>query len=251
MRSRALLEMVKGRWREFVREPSALYFVILMPIVWMAIMAGINAGVHEHVGIGWLTTGTAPAVAENVRHALTSDASVRLVDGDDATLNSALRRGDILLVIEPHADRSWTYRFDPANRDASRARMLVDYLVQSGAGVKPAIAARDEPMSVPGTRYLDFLMPGLLALSITTTSLFGTGAVIVVSRRENLLKRYLATPMHKVDYILSHIIGRFFSLAIEVAAVLGAGALLFSVPLVGHIATVLLVSVLGAAAFTA
>jgi ABC-type multidrug transport system permease subunit len=84
-----------------------------------------------------------------------------------------------------------------------------------------------------------------------TTSLFGTGHTIVANRRENLLKRYMATPMQPFSYILSHIVGRGFILVVEIASVLGAAWLMYRFVPAGSMMNVVLVSALGAAAFTA
>lgn len=102
-----------------------------------------------------------------------------------------------------------------------------------------------------GTRYQDFLIPGLLAVSIFSTSLFGVGMTIVAHRREGLLKRYLATPMPSYDYILSHIIARIVILGIEVGTQLLAAFLLFRFRLAGSFWDYALFSLLGAAALTA
>lgn len=85
-----------------------------------------------------------------------------------------------------------------------------------------------EPGFTTGERYIDFLIPGLAALSLFTTSIFGTGMTIVVNRRENLLKRYLATPMKTREYLLSHILGRFFIMHLELLSIFSAGYLFFS-----------------------
>ena len=103
----------------------------------------------------------------------------------------------------------------------------------------------------PGSRYIDFLIPGLIALSLMSTSLFGTGMVIVVSRREKLLQRLLVTPMSKVDYFLSHILSRFVIVLLEVGVVLTVGYPLFGFVVKGSLLEFLLYSFMGAACFTA
>src|SRR5262249_46379769 len=100
-------------------------------------------------------------------------------------------------------------------------------------------------------RYIDFLIPGLLGFSIMTSSLFGIGIVIVASRRENLLKRYLATPLKPHQYVLSHIVGRGFVLAVGLVAILLRGWLMFGFHVAGNLLTFIGFAALGAAAFTA
>jgi ABC-type multidrug transport system permease subunit len=250
---RSLWEMVKGRWREFVREPSAFFFVIFMPLLWMLILGFAFSSPHkESYGVGWQNDGSdAGPVAAAVHGALEHDARVRLEEGSAAELGERLKRGEIVVIVQPVAAGPWVYWLDPANREATRARAALDDLVQAAAGRRDVVATTERKVEVPGTRYIDFLVPGLIALSIMTSSLFGIGAVIVVNRRETLLKRYLATPMRPLTYIVSHLIGRLFVLAVELTAILLGGALMFHFRVAGSWGALLLVAVTGAAAFTA
>jgi ABC transporter DrrB family efflux protein len=100
-------------------------------------------------------------------------------------------------------------------------------------------------------RYIDFLIPGLIALNLLTTSLFGTGMGIVTARRENLLKRYRVTPMHLADYILSHILGRYMIACLEIGTILVFGWVVFGYSLAGSWLDFGLMVLLGTGAFTA
>lgn len=248
---KALVQLTLGRWREFVREPSACFFVVFMPIMWMGILgAAFDHPRPVRVAVGWQAGANGDA-ASVVRDALARDPDVRLIEGEPAALATALRRGDAQLIVEPREAEPWRYVFDPANREAGRARLQIDALVQRAAGRVDPVATHDEPTEVPGTRYVDFLVPGLVALSIMTSSLFGTGAVVVVSRREHLLKRYLATPLRPSLYIASHILGRLFILAVELTTTLAFARVAFGVRSAGSLGAVVAVAVLGAMAFTA
>jgi ABC-2 type transport system permease protein len=249
MRKRsAFVEMLKGRWREFVREPSALFFVVLMPVIWMAILGFAFSGdTVVRYGVGWRADLPGNAA---VKAALATSDRVTLREGDADAMDTWLKRGDVQLIISS-TDTELIYMYDPANRESQVARLVVSDVIERGLGRQDKLGARDTAISVPGTRYIDFLVPGLLALTIMTTSLFGTGHTIVANRRENLLKRYMATPMQPFSYILSHIVGRGFILVVEIASVLGAAWLMYRFVPAGSMMNVVLVSALGAAAFTA
>ena len=107
------------------------------------------------------------------------------------------------------------------------------------------------PSNLKGSRYIDFLVPGLLAFSLLTTSLYGTGMCIVSNRRENLLKRYQATPMRSHEYILSHIIGRYLIMSIEIITVLATAVLCFDFSIAGNLFDFFILALLGASCFTA
>ena len=251
MASKALAEQLKARWREFTREPSAFFFVIFMPILWMAILGFAFSGdSYESYGVGWV--GSEAPVGElypDAKRLLEGSEQVRLVEGDEATLKQALRKGEVLVLVEV-GDQSARFLYDSANKESKRVRDLANDLVQQAAGRTDPVLATDEPAAIAGTRYIDFLVPGLLALSIMTTSLFGTGMTIVVNRRENLLKRYLATPMRPMTFIVSHIVGRGYILVIELVTILLTAWLMFRFWPDGSLIGAVLFAVLGAAAFT-
>lgn len=251
-RGNAFIEMCKGRWREFRREPSAFFFVMFMPVLWMAILGFAFSGAKkERYGVGWQTSAGTQSSANVIHDALIKNEQIKLVEGDVASLDLSLIRGDILIVLSPPVDGSgWRYKFDATNREATRARTALDDIVQAAAGRQDVLSVAEDHVTVPGTRYIDFLVPGLVALSVMTSSLFGIGATIVVNRRENLLKRYLVTPMQPVAYILSHVIGRLFILAVELGAILIAAFAMFKFQVQGSLFSFIFVAALGAATFT-
>ena len=95
------------------------------------------------------------------------------------------------------------------------------------------VAARDEPVEVVGSRYVDWLVPGLLGMNIMSTGLWGIGFSVVTARTRKLLKRLVASPMRKRDYLLGHLFGRLVFLVIEVGALVGFSRLVFGVPMRG------------------
>jgi ABC-2 type transport system permease protein len=115
----------------------------------------------------------------------------------------------------------------------------------------PAFSDRSGDVPLSDVRYVDFLIPGLLAVSILSTSVWGVGMTIVSNRKENVLKRLLATPMHAYQYILSHVIGRSAILLLEVGSQLLAGFLIFRFTVTGSLITYLLFALLGASTLTA
>lgn len=258
----SLAELVKGRWREFIREPSAAFFVVLMPIVFMTILGfALDGDRADLYSIGWVSDSTQQANSASQRHlsALRSDPSFKVKTGTQQDLEVELRRGTILLIAKSVSNlpasgqldsASLQLQFDPANRAARQAKDRTIDTLQRAAGRQDPLQISSIMTEAKGSRYVDFLVPGLLAMSIMSTSLFGTGMLIVANRRENLLKRYLATPMLPFQYILSHIIGRGFMLSVEVLTLMLAARIIFSFVLIGSWFDFAVFAILGAAAFT-
>jgi ABC-2 type transport system permease protein len=251
MFSRSLVEQIKCRWREFRREPSAFFWVVFMPIIWMlALGFAFSKPRPESYGIGFLPPFQKSPLATEIQNTLRSHPQIKMKEGDSEALTIKMKRGEISLIVQMQAADTMRYQLDVHNPEAVRARAFVDGLVQELAGRTDPIKKEERAMTVEGGRYVDFLIPGLLGLSIMTSSLFGVGMTIVSNRKENLLKRYLATPMRPYEYIVSHIFGRFMVLAAEFAAVMITGFLIFRFHVYGHFWSYLLFSILGAASFT-
>jgi ABC-2 type transport system permease protein len=125
----------------------------------------------------------------------------------------------------------------------------VDEVVQRARGRADAAPVRDERVVERGSRYIDFLIPGLLGMNLMGGGLWGIGFVLVDMRVRKLLKRLVATPMRRTDFLLAMMGSRILFMLPEVALLLGAGALLFHVRVQGSLLAVLAVSLLGAVSF--
>jgi ABC-2 type transport system permease protein len=131
------------------------------------------------------------------------------------------------------------------------ARRVVDEALQRAAGRHDAWAPREMPVATPGSRYIDWLVPGLLGMTIMSTSLWGVGFSIVQARTRKLLRRLVATPMRRRDYLLAQAFARLVFLALEAGALLACGRLFFGVPMRGSWIVVIALSVVGALSLAA
>jgi ABC-type multidrug transport system permease subunit len=143
------------------------------------------------------------------------------------------------------------YRYDDTNPEGRAARMLADRAVQKAAGRSDPVASNDELLREPGSRYIDFLIPGLLGMNLMGSAIWGLGFSVVDARRKKLMKRLVATPMPKAYYLLSFILSRLLLLVIEVGALVGFGVFVFHVPLRGPGLELVMLCVLGSLAFSA
>ncbi len=135
--------------------------------------------------------------------------------------------GKVALLAEPGADGAVVYRYDDTNPEGRTARMLADRAVQRAAGRVDPVAASDRLMREPGSRYIDFLIPGLLGMNLMGSAIWGMGFAIVDARRRKLMKRLIATPMPRHYYLLSFLLSRLVMLVIEVGFLLGFGVFVF------------------------
>jgi ABC-type multidrug transport system permease subunit len=245
---RSMVQLTLVRFREFIREPEAVFWTFIFPIL---LAAGLGIAFRQRgpdkVQIGVVTS--APGSAAVVQ-ALTKDSTLVVNTYDDSAAALALRTGKVALLVLPgSAKDSVRYIYDRGRSDAVSARVLVDRAVQTGAGRVDPVRASDSYVTEAGSRYIDFLVPGLLGMNLMGSSIWGLGFTIVTARSKKLLKRLMATPMSRVQYLLSFLCSRLFFLILEVVTLLGFGHWAFGVPLRGSLVTLFLIAVLGAVSF--
>jgi ABC-type multidrug transport system permease subunit len=158
-----------------------------------------------------------------------------------------LRRGKISLLVE--GDAVPVYRFDPTRPESRTARVEVDNALQGGAGRRDAFKAQESHVTEQGSRYIDFLVPGLIGMNLMGTSMWSISFAVVNARLKKLLKRFLATPMRKSQFLGSQFISRLAFLVVEVAVVAIFAWLVFDVSIRGPIWLFCLLCLLGGAAF--
>ena len=239
-----LVELTLARLREFVREPEALFWVIVFPILMaMALGVAFRASGDEPVVVG-LVDGPGRAAVED---ALAASGAVETRPIAPGGIALALQRAEVQLVVEP--GRPPVYHLDETRAESRLARRVVDDALQRAAGREDAFTARDAPIERIGSRYIDWLLPGLLGMNIMSTGLWGLGFSIVQARTRKLLKRLVASPMRRRDYLLAQLLGRLVFLVVEVGALVAFGWLAFGVPIRGSLVTLAVTCLFGALSF--
>jgi ABC-2 type transport system permease protein len=245
MSSHPLWQLTTTRFREFLREPEAVFWVFAFPVL-LACALGLafRSQGRPDVLVGVLTGPGAASLEETL--AKTDGVRVRVVDRAHA--DEGLRHGAIHLLVVPGAPV--TYEFDPTRPESRVGRYLVDDLIQTAAGRQPAVPITDRTVSMPGSRYIDWVVPGLLGMNIMGTGMWSVAFSVVQARGRKLLKRLMATPMMRSHYLLSHMLSRLMFLVLEVTALLGFARLVFGIPISGSWLTLAGFCLLGAVTFS-
>jgi len=244
MTDHPLVQLTLTRMREFYREPEAIFWVFGFPIV-LAFALGLA---FRNAGPGELKVGVAAGPGDRVL-AASLDSSPRLGAAvlDSAAAQLQLRSGRIALLVVP--GDPMVYRYDSTRTESRLARLEVDDLLQRARGRTDPAAVRDERMVELGSRYIDFLIPGLLGMNLLGSGIWGVGFSVVQARQKKLLKRFMATPMRRSHYLLGFILSRLVFLFVEVAALVGFGWVMFDVGVRGSFAALTGITVLGALSF--
>jgi ABC-type multidrug transport system permease subunit len=239
-----LARLTQVRFFEFIREPEALFWVFIFPIL---LAAGLGVAFRNRPADVLKIATVTPQLAQSLRQEKLLDvAQLSAAAGEQA-----LRNGKVALLAVPAQAGAVTYRYDDTNPEGRTARMLADRAIQRAAGRVDPIASNDRFMREPGSRYIDFLIPGLLGMNLMGSAIWGMGFAIVDARRRKLMKRLIATPMPRHYYLASFLLSRLVLLVVEVGVVVGFGALVFGVPLRGSFLDLALLCVLGSLSFSA
>ncbi|MEM8735062.1 MAG: ABC transporter permease [Planctomycetota bacterium] len=245
--SSALLQLTLARLREFYRQPEAVFWVYFFPIL-MVVALGVafrNKPV-EQITVDVL----ASSRAEELLASLQEDERVVAGVFDAAECKQRLRTAKSELYVDPtSSDGSVIYAYDPTRPGSVVARDVADQIIQRAAGRIDPVTTSVTEVSEPGGRYIDFLVPGLLGMGLMGGGLWGVGFAIVDLRIRKLLKRFVATPMKKSQFLLGIMISRLFFMVPEILLLVVFAWLFFGVRVYGNWLAIIFVVLLAAFEF--
>jgi ABC-type multidrug transport system permease subunit len=242
-------QLMMARMKEMWREPEVIFWVFVFPIL-LALGLGIAfrnrpADVNRVAIVG----GEGAAHVLDLLKASSGKGSIRADVLPEANAFKQFRLGKYDLVVIPQAGGGLEYQYDPARPESVLARATVNDAIQAAAGRKDALPASEKASSQPGARYIDFLIPGLLGMNLMNSGMWGIGFALVEMRQRKLLKRFVATPMRRSDFLFALTSSRLALMLIELALLLGFGVLAFQMRVMGSWASILLISAVGALSF--
>jgi ABC-type multidrug transport system permease subunit len=240
-----IVELTIVRTKEFLRETEAIFWVFGFPLILaLALGFAFRSKPPDKIPVavveGPQAAARAAALAKSpvlLPHVVTAS------EGE-----AALRHGKISLLVS--ADAVPQYRFDATRPDARTARVETDAVLQSLAGRRDAFRASETHVTQQGSRYIDFLMPGILGMNLMGTGIWGVAFSIVNARMRKLLKRLIATPMKKWHFMVSQLLSRLIWLVLEATVLIAFGWVVFGVRVNGSLPLLFLICIVGGYAFS-
>lgn len=240
-----VLAVAKVAFREFWRTPEAVFWTYGFPLL-MTIVLGFafKPSTPQPLPVAVV----AGADAEAMAAALRGNPRLQVEVLDEIEADVALARGRVgALVRGTVADPR--LRADPARPDAELARLQVERALRDAQGhawVEPVFTAEDRP----GSRYIDFLIPGLIGLNLLGAGMWGIGFNLVQYRTQNLLRRLLVTPLGRGEFLAGFLCSRLLLVLPESAVIAAFGVLFWGVPFRGSVLAGCLLVLAGSLAFS-
>jgi ABC-2 type transport system permease protein len=241
--------LLLSRLRELQREPEVIFWVFGFPLI---LALGLGIAFRDKPADRTSIAIVSGPAAQDTLAMIQRSPQKSLIHAEVLDQSQALqgfRLGKYDLVVEPGENGNLQYRYDPARPESVLSRAEVDAALQSAAGRKDTIPTTTVTSSEPGSRYIDFLVPGMLGMNTMNAAMWGIGFALVEMRQRKLLKRFVATPMRRTDFLLALLSSRLILMVIEVGLLLGFGALVFHMRILGSLFTIVLIGAIGAISF--
>src|SRR5215831_14158355 len=241
--------LLMARMLELKREPEVVFWVFVFPLL---LALGLGIAFRNKPG-------NAPSVAivqpqgwqdgENLLRTSPQHEQFKMQVLNEEEARQGFRLGKFDLVVVPDSKGGFTYLYDPARPESVLAKADVNDTLQAAAGRKEVIATTTVTSSEPGSRYIDFLIPGLLGMNLMNSGMWGIGFALVDMRQRKLLKRFVGTPMRRSDFLLAMASSRLILMIIEVGLLLVFGVLFFHMRVLGSVAAIALIAAIGSLTF--
>ncbi len=245
------LHLLGARMTELRREPEVIFWIFVFPLL-LAGGLGIafrNKATDTTSVVIIAGPGTQDTVQMLQRSPLKASIRADVLPREQAL--QGFRLGKYDMVIEADDKGGFRYHYDPARPESVLSRTEIDNALQSAAGRKDPLATTSVTSSEPGSRYIDFLIPGLLGMNLMNSGMWGVGFALVDMRQRKLLKRFVATPMRRGDFLMALASSRLVLMVLEVGLLLAFGVVTFQMVVLGSWWTILLLGCLGSMAFGA
>jgi ABC-type multidrug transport system permease subunit len=234
---------------ELKREPEVIFWVFVFPLL---LALGLGIAFRNKPGDAAsvvIVSGAGAQDAQSLLDRSPQHSAFKIHVESPEEARKGFRLGKYDLIIEPDGKEGFQYRYDPARPESVLAKTEANDALQAAVGRKDVVPTTAVTSSEPGSRYIDFLIPGLLGMNLMNSGMWGIGFALVDMRQRKLLKRFVATPMRRGDFLLALMSSRVVLMVIEVGLLLAFGILVFHMRVLGSFLAVALLGAIGALTF--
>ena len=246
----------------FLRDRRSIFFSLFFPVIFMTVFSFTSDRDQDAFNIGIANSGT-NAMAEDFAQLLTESPLFDVTIGDAEGLRAQLVAGEQTMVLELPANFG-----EFGSNGTAEINVVVDaaQLTQLGLimpvldqtllsierefrGIEPMFSIAIEDVQARSQRYIDFLLPGLMALTLMNLSIAGSGFNIVEYRRKGILKRLFVTPIEPGDFITAIVLARMTIVLVQLSVLILFAVLLLDIRIIGNFFAYYFVVMLGTIVF--
>jgi len=180
---------------------------------------------------------------------ITGNTEFNFYNSDWKSAIISLKRGESDLIVADSAGLV-KYHFDPNNSQAQLAYMRLSALIKFPSSNSDSVTDQIKPLTLKGVRYIDFLVPGILSLGIMSSILWGISYSIIERRSQKLLRRMVATPMKKSNFLIAMMFVRILMNVVEALILFLFAWVVFGITIQGNIGALIVLFFAGNIAFT-
>ena len=257
------LSLTWASMRIWFRDRQAIFWTFFLPLVLMSIFGLLDFGAFNTVDLGIVDKADNEA-SRNLTGAIRSLGAFDISGEEtEAEKREALLEGDLnlLLIINPgfdgsnsRADRQVTVIYNQGRAQEAQAGQIIiqqvlDEMTFADAGVESRYSIDAQPVDSRNLRYIDFLMPGVVAMSIMQMGLFSVAFSFVQLKSRGILRRLLATPVQPASFLFAQVSTRLLVSVLQSLVLIGLAVVAFDVHLAGNLGAIILLALLGGAVF--
>lgn len=255
---RALRYMIVANLKMSVRNRTALFWNLAFPLIFIVLFQFLFSGDSLSIDVGVVGEDTSPVATEVVSRMRDAE-GFNVKSGSEQSELGKLDDGDrsVVVIFSPGTDgseldaRLYWDESDPQLGQVALSAVS-QFLSDVNAGMTdgaPAIAVQTEAVESSEIKYMDFLIPGILAMSIMNSGMIGLASAFVTYRERGILRRIRATPFPLSSFILARILSQLVVSVAQAAILIVAGLVIANLTINGNLLYVFVMVTLGSLAF--
>ena len=267
---KAFKSLLEAHYKQFVRDKAALFFTFVFPIMFILIFGWAFSDPDLQTFDIGLVIQDASEIAEGVSVGLASveidDKEIfEVEEGTESVELQALRDGDldaVIILLDGFGNAlvegqptSIQVHYDPSQNTTQQTLLPILNHVMAGiegniTGNERLISIEEHSMQSHQLRYIDYLVPGVLGMSLMFTGIYGC-MPIIQQRQAHIIKRLGCTPLRRSTLVFSELVFRMVIVLLTAALIVLVGRLVFDVQMVGNWASLCGIIILGTLVFVA
>lgn len=251
------LAMVKANLKMTVRNRQALFWNLAFPAIFILIFGAVFSG-DGSVEFDVAVTGAPSSFQQQVITALKSNDAFKVTISDTETEEGKLRESerDFVLVFSPQGDGQVVAPVqilydETMGPNAQIGISALSQVMMAVGGGESAVPVSAQPVESLDIDFIDFFVPGILAMSLMNSGIIGLSTAFVTYREKGILRRIKVTPFRLSSFILARITTSLMVAFLQAVVLVALGVVLYGYDMRGNLLLIAITIIIGSLAFLA